>query len=263
VFNQNQLIVHAHVQTSKAVSLFGYYSLNSAHGDTSGAGADITTPGNIAADYGRTTFDVKSRIFLAGSITLPKFIQFSPFMIEQSGTPYNITTGSDNNFDTFFNSRPDLVTGVAANGSTIKTIAGCGTFAQPGIVADAPVAPINDCTGPSLFTFNLRVTKTFGFGSSTRVPASGGGGDNGGHGDHGHGDHGGHGGGGFGPTNTGKRYNLAFGVQVQNLFNNEDLSVPQGVLSSSNFGQSTQIYGQPYTTTSALRRITLQTSFYF
>jgi hypothetical protein len=234
VFNQNQLIVHAHVQTSKAVSLFGYYSLNSAHGDTSGAGADITTPGNIAADYGRTTFDVKSRIFLAGSITLPKFIQFSPFMIEQSGTPYNITTGSDNNFDTFFNSRPDLVTGVAANGSTIKTIAGCGTFAQPGIVADAPVAPINDCTGPSLFTFNLRVTKTFGFGASTRVPASGGG-DNGGHGDHGHGDHGGH----------------------------EDLSVPQGVLSSSNFGQSTQIYGQPYTTTSALRRITLQTSFYF
>ena len=67
----------------------------------------------------------------------------------------------------------------------------------------------------------------------------------------------------FGPVSTGKRYNLAFGVQVQNLFNNKDLSTPQGVLSSSNFGQSTQIYGQPYTTTSALRRITLQTSFTF
>jgi len=52
-------------------------------------------------------------------------------------------------------------------------------------------------------------------------------------------------------------------VQVQNLFNKEDLSTPQGVLSSPNFGQSTQIYGQPYTTTSALRRITLQTSFTF
>jgi hypothetical protein len=263
VFNQNQLIIHAHVQTSRTVSLFGYYSLNSAHGDTSGAGADITTPGNIAEDYGRTTFDVKSRIFLAGSITLPKFIQLSPFMIEQSGTPYNITTGSDNNYDTFFNSRPDLVTGLATpNGSTIQSIPGCGTFAQPGTVAGATsVVPINYCTGPSLFTFNLRVVKTFGFGASTRTPAAGGGGgENGGHGDHGN--HGG-GHGGFGPITTGRRYNLAFGVQVQNLFNNEDLSVPQGILNASNFGQSTQIYGQPYTTTSALRRITLQTSFYF
>jgi len=267
VFNQNQLIINGRVQTTRAVSLFGYYSLNSAHGDTSGAGADITTPGNIAADYGRTTFDVKSRIFLAGSITLPKFIQLSPFMIQQTGSPYNITTGLDNNFDTYFNSRPDLVTGVAtANGSTIKTIPGCGTFAQPGLVAGASVVPINYCTGPSEFTFNLRVTKTFGFGASTR-PVAAGGGDNGGHGGPGggHGDHGNHGGGGpgGGPISTGKRYNLAFGVQVQNLFNNEDLSVPQGVLSSSNFGESTQIYGQPYTTTSALRRITLQTSFYF
>jgi len=274
VFNQNQLIVHGRVQTTKAISLFGYYSLNSAHGDTSGATSDITTPGNIAADYGRTAFDVRNRIFLAGSVTLPKYIQLSPFFLAQSGTPYNITTGSDNNFDTFYNDRADLVTGVAPNGSTIKSIPGCGTFAQPGIVGGAPVVPINYCTGPSLYTFNLRVTKTFGFGASTRANAggngggpggSGGGGHNGGGGGGGRGGPGGGGPGGFGGggTSTGKRYNLAFGVQVQNLFNKEDLSTPQGVLSSPNFGQSTQIYGQPYTTTSALRRITLQTSFTF
>jgi hypothetical protein len=52
-------------------------------------------------------------------------------------------------------------------------------------------------------------------------------------------------------------------LQVQNLFNNEDLATPQGVLSSTDFGQSTQISGGPYTTSSALRRITLQGSFYF
>jgi hypothetical protein len=273
VFKQNQLIVHGRVQTSKAISLFGYYSLNSAHGDTSGATFDITTPGNIAADYGRTTFDVKNRIFLAGSITLPKFIQVSPFFLAQSGTPYNITTGNDDNFDTFFNSRPYLVpasTVTPTTGDNVKTIAGCGTFAQPGYQpGGAGIVPINYCTGPSLYTFNMRLTKTFGFGGSTRPngggnggPGGGPGGDHGGHGDHG----GGHGGGpgGFGGgASTGRRYNLAFGVQVQNLFNNKDLSTPQGVLSSQNFGQSTQIYGQPYTTTSALRRITLQTSFTF
>jgi hypothetical protein len=270
VFKQNQLIINGRVQTTKAISLFGYYSLNSAHGDTSGAGADITTPGNIAADYGRTTFDVRNRVFLAGSITLPKFIQLSPFMIAQSGTPYNITTGNDDNFDTFFNSRPYLVpasTVTSTTGDNVKTIAGCGTFAQPGYQpAGSGIVPINYCTGPTEFTFNLRVTKTFGFGASTRAAAGGpgGGGPGGPPGGHEH-DHGGGGHGGFGGggASTGKRYNLAFGAQVQNLFKNEDLSVPQGVLGSSNFGRSTQIYGGPYTTTSALRRITLQTSFTF
>ena len=33
------------------------------------------------------------------------------------------------------------------------------------MVSGAPVVPINYCTGPALFTFNLRMTKTFGFGS--------------------------------------------------------------------------------------------------
>lgn len=271
VFKQNQLIINGRIQTSRRISLFGYYSLNSAHGDTSGAGSDISTPGNIAADYGRTSFDVRNRLFLAGSISLPKFIQFSPFMIAQSGNPYNVTTGTDNNGDTFFNDRPDIAPGATANGTTIKSIAGCGTFAQPGTVAGAAIAPINDCTGPALFTFNFRLTKTFGFGPSTAPPPSHGGqggpggGPGGPGGDHGHG--GGHGGGGGGMfgggTSTGKRYNVGFGVQVQNLFNNEDLSTPQGDLSSSEFGKSTQLQGGPYTTNSALRRISLQATFNF
>jgi hypothetical protein len=302
VFKQNQLIINGRVQTSKRVSLFGYYSLNSAHGDTSGAGSFPSVPGNLAADYGRTMFDVKSRLFVGGSVTLPKFIQFSPFMIAQSGNPYNITTGTDNNDDTIINDRPYLVPNgytspVAAQSGqvpTVQSIAGCGTFAQPGSQpAGAPIVPINYCTGPALFTFNFRLTKTIGFGPSTAAKAarvsstsgpagpgatpppsggssgggrsSGGGGAAAGGGGARGGGGGGVGGPGFGGggPSTGRRYNLAFGLQVQNLFNNEDLSTPQGVLSSSNFGQSTQIYGQPYTTTSALRRITLQTSFTF
>ena len=279
IFKQNQFILNGHVQTSRRISLFGYYSLNSAHGDTSGAGSFPTVPGDLAADYGRTGFDVKSRLFLGGSITLPKFIQLSPFMIGQSGNPYNITTGSDNNLDTQFNDRPYLV----ANGYTspiappansqvppVRSIAGCGTFAQPGYQsAGAKIVPINYCTGPALFTFNLRVTKTIGFGPSTAKPAA----DNGpggppppGGGGHG-GGRGGPGGGGpgfgGGGTSTGKRYNLAFGAQFQNLFNNEDLATPSGVLSSNDFGKSTQITGGPFTTSNALRRISLQASFQF
>jgi uncharacterized membrane protein YgcG len=274
VFNQNQLVINGRVQTSKRISLFGYYSLNSAHGDTSGAGSPITTPGNIAADYGRTSFDVRNRLFMAGSITLPLFIQLSPFMIAQSGNPLNVTTGNDNNNDTFYNDRPYLVPQGTVKPispgtvSPVQSIAGCGTFAQPGFQpTGSKIVPINYCNGPTLFTLNFRLTKTFGFGASTRKQASqdGGGGHGGGPPGGGHGSGGRGGGPGFGGggASTGKRFNLAVGLQVQNLFNNEDLAAPQGDLASPEFGRSTQIAGGPYTTNSALRRISLQTSFTF
>jgi hypothetical protein len=275
VFHQNQLIVNGHVQTSKRVSLFGYYSVNSALGDSSGAGTFITTPGNIAADYGRTAFDVRQRLFMAGSITLPKFIQVSPFMIAQSGQPYNITTGSDNNLDTIFNDRAVLANGATPNGTTIKSIAGCGTFAQPG-AATGTTTPSNYCTGPARFSLNMRISKTIGFGGAKVATPSGQGGQGGpggggppgshGSGSHSGGSHGGGPGGGMyggGGASTGQRFNLSFGVDIHNVFGNEDLGTPQGALSSPEFGKSTQLSGGPYTSDSALRRISLQTSFTF
>jgi hypothetical protein len=274
VFNQNQLTLNGRVQTSKRVSLFGYYALGSAHGDTSGAGGFVTTPFNIAADYGRTSYDARSKYFIAGSISLPSFIQFSPFVIGQTGNPYNVTTGSDNNGDSVYNDRPYLVpkgTVMPVSPGTVspvQTIAGCGTFAQPGFqTSGSKIVPINYCTGPALFTFNFRLTKTFGFGGSTKKEASqqGGGSQGGGPPGGGRGGGGSRGGGmGFGGgSNTGKRYNLGIGLQVQNLFNNENLATPIATLSSPEFGQSTQVTGGPYTSNSALRRISLQTSFTF
>jgi hypothetical protein len=277
VFNQNQLTLNGHVQTTKWVSLFGYYALNSAHGDTSGAGSFITTPHNIAADYGRTSFDVRQRIFLAGSISLPELIQVSPFLIGQTGNPYNVTTGADNNQDSIYNDRPvfGAPNGIPAGQAGTNTIAGCGSFVQPPTTGTYTTIPINYCTGPRLFTLNLRVTKTFGFGASTRPsaasqqggPGGGGpppGGGRGGPPGGGGGSRGGGGGPMFGSgTSTGKRYNLAIGLQVANLFNNEDFAAPQASLSSPYFGRSTQLSGGAYTSDSAIRRITLQTSFNF
>jgi len=277
VFNQNQLIVNGRVSLAKWLSLFGYYSLNSAHGDTSGNGGFITTPGNIAADYGRTGFDVKSRIFMAGSVTLPHYIQISPFMIGQTGNPYNVTVGNDLNHDTIFNDRPLLV---PAGTTGSQTINGCGTFVSPAAgtaPAGSPVVPINACTGPGLFTLNFRLTKTSGFGpmrnatpgQSGRGQNGQGGGPPGGGGNHNRGGGGG-GGGGGGPMmfgggggNTGKRYNLSVGMSVNNLFNNTDLATPIGTLSSPKFGQSTQVTGGAYTGDSAIRRIQVQASFTF
>jgi len=285
VFKQNQLIVNSRIQTSKRISLFGFYSLSFAHGDTSGGA--ISTPGNIAADYGRTAFDVRSRFLIAGSITLPHYILVAPFVNGQSGNPYNVTTGTDYYQDTFYNERPVFAApnGIPAGTQGTNTIAGCGSFAAPAATTAAPgtvaTIPINYCTGPALFTFNVRVSKTIGFGgnrvsdnsrqSGQNGPGGGGpppGGAPGGGGSRGGGSRGGGGGGpqafgGGGGASTGKRYNLTFGVQAQNLFNNLDLATPQGSLASPKFGVSTQVAGGQYTTESALRRISLQASFTF
>ena len=161
-----------------------------------------------------------------------------------------------------------------------NTIPGCGSFVTPPSGTRYTPIPINFCTGPSQFTTNVRLTKTFGFGPSTGAAAAqgqgqgGGRGGPGGPGGPGGGGRGGPGGGGGGGRDggrggfggvgsTGKRYNLAIGVQVLNLFNNEDLSTPIGTLTSPNFGRSTQLAGRPFTSNSATRQVSLQTSFTF
>ena len=272
VFRQNQLIANVNIRPSRIFSVSGYGVLNFAKADTN----TITSfPSvdfyNIGKDFGRANFDTRYRLFLFGSLNLPHTITVSQMLILSAGTPYNITTGTVN-LSGQQNSRPALVTPDTLGA---KTIAGCGSFVAPPSGTTYTPIPINLCTGPSQFTTNVRLTKTFGFGPETRAPAGsqgqgqqqggpggpgGGGGGRGGGGDRGRGGPGGFGG---GAGSTGRRYNLAFGVQVLNLFNNEDLSTPIGTLTSQNFGRSTQLAGRPYTTNSALRQVFLQTSFTF
>ena len=270
IFRQDQLVANFNLRGSKFYSLFGFYALNFAKSDTAGAGSFPSQSNNLRADYGRATFSTRNRLFLGGSITAKYHISISPFIIASSGTPYNVTTGTDVNGDSQYVDRP-----VFANGSNARcrvatdfTIPAKGTSYTP--------IPINYCTGPALFTMNMRVSKTFGFGKSTGAAAAqGGGGPQGGPGGGRGGPGGGRGGpggpGGFGGASTGKRYNLAIGAQVQNLFNYAALGVPDGNLSSyqpndpahSLFGRSTQLAGGPFTTNSAVERLQVFTSFNF
>jgi hypothetical protein len=282
-FNQNQLIANVNVRNFHQVTLFGYYVLNFANADTGGIGSFISTPGNPKADYGRAGYDTRNRVFVGGSYTAPHLISFSPLLVAQSGSPYNITSGTDTIGDNVFNTRAVAVpfgtpaqimtnptTGKMSQGY-VKTIPGCGTFATPGTNGIYTPVPINSCTGPANFSFNLRVVKTFGFGES-RTPVARpdrgqqpGGPPGGGRGPGGGGSRGGGPGGGFGGggANSGKRYNLTIGLQTQNLFNIVDRNVPVGTLTSPSFGTSTNLAGQLYTSDSAVRRIYLQAGFTF
>jgi len=298
VFRQNQLIANVRINAGTKVSLFGYYSLNYANSDlgsgaSSGGAAGFFSGGATAtpnfltnqydpmADYGRPAFDVRHRVFLGGTISMPYFIRLNPFLLVSSGTPYDLTLGQDLNGDSIFNDRPALVSTVTCPkvGPAPGQPAGVlctplGTFNT--LPAPGQAVPVNSETGPTLFTLNLRVSKTFGFGREIKGAGSsggpgygggrrGGGGPGGGLGPGGLSSAGGGRGGGMmgGGGTTGRRYNLTFSVSARNVLNRVNLAPPVGELSSPFFAQSIALAGGPFSSQGASRRIDLQVLFSF
>ena len=291
VFRQNQFIANVRVAAGKKLSLFGFYTLSYANSNASagrggGGGFSSGTTSSASflsnqydpmADYGRAAFDVRHRAFIGGNVSLPHSFSLSPFIIINSGQPYNITTGQDNNGDSIFNDRPALVSArtcaaVTPQPNSAITCTPLGTFnTQPAL--GQPVLPVNYGKGPGNATFNLRLSKTVGFGSETKS-ASGGMGPGGPGGPRGGGREGGLGGRGLsggaggniffgGGGSTNRRYNLTFSISARNIFNTVSPAPPVGNLSSPFFGQSIALAGGPFSSASANRRVDLQVMFSF
>ena len=117
---------------------YGFYSL---YGDSDGPFSTPSNNYNLKSDWGRQTqplhqfnATVNSKlfygVFLTGTVTT------------NSGTPYNITTGSDDNFDTNFNDRP------------------------PGVHR-------NSGMGPGYIVFNFNISKAIFFGKGGAATGSG------------------------------------------------------------------------------------------
>jgi hypothetical protein len=250
-FNQNQLIVNFNNRFSRKFSLFGNYVLNYANGDTDGVNTFPANQYDLSGEYGRSAIDVRHRFSLGGSINAPWKIRLSPFIIANSGRPFNITTGRDNNGDTMFTERPANATDPGKPGVILTRF---GAF-DPNPVPGQAIIPRNFGTGPGFFTVNLRLSRSFGFGPEVvTTPRGGGGGGRGGGGRGGGGRGGGGrggggrgGGGGFGggggAGEATRRYNLILSVNVQNLLNHTNLGTPIGNLSSPLFGQSNTTSG--------------------
>jgi len=253
----------------KDLSLFGYYTLNYANSDTAGPNYFPSIPLDPSADYGRASFDIRQRIFFGGTFGAPYGFRLSPFLIASSGIPFNITTGQDIYGDAQFNARPAFATcSAGAPPNVVPTKFGCfNTLPTSG----QALIPINDATGPGRFTLNLRLSKTFGFGQKKETGANGGpgggtfgrGGGAAGGGARMGGGGGDRGGGMFGGSPSNYRYNLTFSVNARNLFNNVNFGTPIGNLSSPLFGESNSLAGQPYSSSTANRRIDLQAQFTF
>jgi hypothetical protein len=277
VYNQNQLMLNYNVK-AKRVSLFGFYMLNFAKADTSGATYFPSNQFDPGADYGHANFDVRSRFLLGGNIQGPYGISFSPMLVVNSGTPFNITIGQDLNGDNQFNDRPAFATST----STDILHTSYGTFDLNPSASKARI-PYNYGTGPGQFSMNMRMSKSIGIGPKVVGTASNGafGGPGGGPppgGGPGGGGPGGGGppGGGLGPgglSGSGgpprfdqaavRRYSLTFAAMARNVFNNVNLSQPVGVLDSPLFGKSNALAGGFFSSSSANRSIDLQMTFNF
>jgi hypothetical protein len=271
VYNQNQVIVNYTVR-AKRVSLFGFYMVNFANADTSGATYFPSNQFDPHADYGRATFDIHNRFLVAGNLQGPYGFSFSPMMVVNSGAPFNITVGQDLNGDSIFNDRPAFAT--ATSTDVVKT--SYGAFDLDPSATEARI-PYNYGTGPAQLSMNARISKSIGIGPKVENAASGGGfGGPGGGPPPGGGPGGGPPGGGLGPGGLSRsggpprldqastrRYSLNFAAMARNVFNNVNLAQPVGVLESPLFGKSNALAGGFFSSPASNRSIDLQVSFNF
>jgi len=258
-YNQNQFILNFNSRFTRNASLNAYYVLSKANSDADGIGSLPANPYDLSTEYGRASGDIRHRFVMTGNIRTYWGITFNPFVIVQSGRPFNITLGRDINGDTFNRERPVLApAGINCDDRANFRCTPFGNFKLTLAPGDVMI-PRNFGEGPGSTTINLRVSKTWSFGSEGgsrnagqqnqgQGPRNeggpraimGGGGMRG----PGGGGRGGFGGGGFGGGGGASgRYNLTFSLNFNNILNHVNFNNPVGNIGSSLFGQSTATSG--------------------
>jgi hypothetical protein len=266
VYRQSQIIASITARYSR-FSIFSFYTYNDAHADSSGVTYVPSVAGTPGFDYGRAGFDIHNRFLILGSINAPWQISLAPFLSANSGTPYNITAGSDLTGNNQFNGRPTYAAS-CSQANAVATPYGCldpDPYTSP-TGSTEKIIPYNLGTGPANVSLNLRVSKVFGLGpkiGNTNGGGSGGRGPRGG-GLGGRGLSGNSGGPGRLDAATAHKYNLTFVAFGQNILNHENLGTPNGTLTSSFFGKSQSLAGGFFgPSTAGNRSIFLETNFSF
>ena len=262
LYNQNQVITNVNSKLNSGLSLFGFYVFNRAHSNTDGIGTFPANPYNFAGEYGPASTDVHHRFTIGGSINLKWAVRISPFVVAQSGAPFDITAGSDLYGTTLFNGRP----GIASDPTRPGLISTSYGLLDPNPVAGERLIPRNYGRGPGQFNFNIRIAKTIGFGrerggsANTSSAPSGQGAALAAAGGRGLG-------GLIGAASTAHRYNLSIGLSVRNLFNHTNPGPIIGNITSPYFGSANQIAGsqngEGFYETANNRRLESQIKFTF
>jgi hypothetical protein len=247
-------------------SIMTNYTFSNAHGDTSGATWVPSVASDPGLDYGRTSFDVQNRFIVFGNFMLPYQVSVSPFLVANSGNPFNITTGTDLTGNNQFNARPTYAAS-CTEANAVQTSYGC--FNTDPYGTGEKIVPYGIGDGPSNVSINMRLSKVVGIGPKlgegqhAAGGGPGGGGPRGGPGLMG-GLSGSRGGPGRLDAAVSRKYSLTFSAFGTNLLNHENLGTPNGVLSSPYFGTSQSLAGGFFgPSTAGNRSIFLQSTFSF
>ncbi len=262
--------------TYKTFSFFTNYTYSNAKGDTSGVGSVPSVSSDPGLDYGRTTFDVRNRFMLFGNFMFPWQISVSPMVVANSGTPYNVTTGTNLTGNNQFNARPTYAAS-CSEPNTVTTKFGCLDVSPFG--TGEKIIPYGVGTGPVNVSMNMRLSKVIGIGPKVEA-GHGGGGGGGGY----HGGPPGLGGGGLSGSRGGpgrldatvpRKYSLTFSAWGTNVLNHTNYGTPNGTIGAETdnsgvlvpqkyFGESQSLAGNFFSqSTAGNRNISLQTSFSF
>ena len=237
----NFIFANTSLQLNKRVSIFaaGQFFLT----QKNDAPCDTFFPSNQYdphVDYAREA-SPRVMIFAGATIKLPYNFGLNLWGSAQTGSPFNITTGTDLNGDTIYNDRPAFATNPTENSQIYKTR--FGTFdanPQPG----EPIIPFNYGGSPNFYFLLVHLERAFQIGPrpSTPAPANG-------------------------PVPKPDRpYTLTFAVEANNVLNHVNPGTPVGVLTSPLFGQSISL-NSPFSlgalSTSSNRTVTLHCNFSF
>jgi hypothetical protein len=262
IYNQNQVVANINARLNRGVSLFGFYVLNRAMSSTDGIDTFPANPYSLAGEYGPAATDVRHRVTFGGSINTKWNLRISPFVIVQSGPPFDVTAGSDLYGTTLFNGRPGIATDPGKSG-VIQTQYG---LLDPNPSPGEPILGRNYGRGPGQMRVNLRVAKAIGFGSEVgraaeqRPSASAGGATAA--------QASGRGLGGIiGAPKTVRRYNMIISMSIQNLLNHTNPGPITGDITAPLFGSANRVAGGPngegFFETANNRRLEAQIRFTF
>lgn len=254
--NENRLQVVVNGRIGPFAPLFANYSLAKVEGDAEG-----DFPANqydLSGEYGPLSTDVRHRFVMGWTVNVPRLqVALNSLIIARSGLPFNITTGRDSNGDTLFTDRPAFATDLTRPG-VVDTRFGA---LDPNPLPGQRLIPRNIGRGPSFFSVNLGLSRTFGLdglrgsknskavrqgerparGPAPLIPGSSRG------------------------SLRENRYRLLLSVNCENLFNRANGGIPIGNLSSTLFGQSISSAG-PFgggILQSSNRRLRMQIQFEF
>ncbi len=259
LYKQSQIV--ATLSTSlKQLTVNANYTFDSAKSDTQGIDSFASDAEDPGLDYGRASFDYRHELSLLGSYSAPRAVTVAGAFFARSGTPYNLTIGSDLTANNQFNARPTY--GTCNSSGVVTTQYGCLDTDPVG--KGERIVPYGVGLGPANSIAYLRVSKVLGVGPRLQSTSSNEHGtlqSSNGVGDRGIG-------GGGAPirmdASAPRKYNLTFAIAAINAFNQANLGTPNGVLLAPLFNQTQSLASGAYVSpTPGNRTVFVQSNFSF